>query len=81
MLAPLPSTDRISTDNRGTLSQWYQSWFSSIQYYLSAVGNNGVTAKRPTTGLYVGYPFYDTTLQKPIWWNGSTWKDATGAAV
>ena len=23
-------------------------------------------------------PFYDTTIGKPIWWNGSTWIDATG---
>lgn len=24
---------------------------------------------------------YDTTLKKPIWWNGTNWVDATGAAV
>lgn len=29
----------------------------------------------------VGSPFFDTTLGKPIWWNGSTWRDSSGAAV
>ena len=42
---------------------------------------SGTTANRPTVGLYVNYMFFDTTLGKPIWWNGSVWKDATGATV
>lgn len=38
------------------------------------------TAGRPSapTG---GQMFFDSTLGKPIWWNGSNWKDATGATV
>ena len=43
--------------------------------------NVGTTAQRPTVGLYVGFQFFDTTLKKPIWWNGSAWVDATGATV
>jgi hypothetical protein len=40
------------------------------------------TANRPTTGLVAGYSqHFDTTLGIPIWWNGSVWKDATGATV
>ena len=43
---------------------------------------SGTTANRPTTGLVAGYSqHFDTTLGKPIWWNGSVWKDATGATV
>ncbi|QDH49747.1 hydrolase [Bacillus phage Beyonphe] len=40
-------------------------------------------AARPTTGTYVGQPFFDTTLNKPIWRNkdNNGWVDATGAAV
>ena len=41
----------------------------------------GSTANRPTTGLTVGLQYIDTTLQKPIYWMGSNWKDATGATV
>lgn len=46
-----------------------------------ALVRSGITAARPTTGLFVGYCFYDTTLPKPIFWSGSVWKDATGATV
>ena len=27
------------------------------------------------------FMYFDTTLGKPIWWNGSAWKDATGTTV
>jgi hypothetical protein len=94
MLAPLPSTDRISMDESMSrvgsvtsyhrVSKWYQSWFSSVQYYLAALGNSGLTAARPTTKLYIGYPYFDTTLGKPIWCktvNPVVWVDATGAVV
>jgi hypothetical protein len=40
----------------------------------------GATGNRPA-GPTVGAQFYDTTLGKPIWWNGAVWKDASGATV
>lgn len=44
---------------------------------------SGTTAERPNPGSggHVGFRYYDTTLGKPIWWNGGAWKDATGATV
>lgn len=42
----------------------------------------GTTAQRPILFSNLeGYLYYDTTLKKPIWWNGTTWVDATGATV
>lgn len=41
---------------------------------------NGVTANRPTTPA-TGAMWYDATLGKPIWWNGTVWKDAAGTTV
>lgn len=38
-------------------------------------GNN-----RPNMPV-VGYQFFDTTLNKPIWWTGTIWIDSTGATV
>lgn len=38
------------------------------------------TAGRPS-GPTGGQMFFDSTLGKPIWWDGSNWKDATGATV
>lgn len=42
---------------------------------------SGTSNERPTTDLYAGNSYYDTTLGKPIWWTGSAWVDATGATV
>lgn len=45
---------------------------------------NGTTANRPTIpagSLRIGISYFDTTLNKPIWWNGSAWVDATGTTV
>lgn len=38
------------------------------------------TTNRPT-GKTVGYLYFDTTLNKPIWYNGTVWVDSTGATV
>lgn len=40
------------------------------------------TGSRPTAApAGAGAMFYDTTLSKPIWSDGTNWKDATGAIV
>lgn len=41
----------------------------------------GTTAQRPAGALPVGTMYWDSTLAKPCWWNGSVWKDATGLTV
>lgn len=42
--------------------------------------NSGDTSSRPTTSE-TGLMYFDITLGKPIWWNGSAWVDATGTTV
>ncbi len=39
----------------------------------------GNTSQRPEKVL--GREYFDTTLNKPIWWTGTNWVDATGATV
>lgn len=41
---------------------------------------SGTTAQRPTTPV-AGAIFIDTTIAKPIFYIGGSWKDATGATV
>lgn len=42
----------------------------------------GATASRPSaTTVGAGAQWYDTTIGKPIWSNGSVWKDAAGTTV
>jgi len=55
-------------------------------YWDYAASGSGTTGARPTltangTALFVGTGYFDTTLGKPIWWNGTVWKDATGTTV
>ena len=43
------------------------------------VPSKGTSEERPElTEGYEGYQFYDKTIKKPIWWNGTAWVDATG---
>lgn len=41
---------------------------------------SGTTALRPGT-TRIGAFYYDTTIDRPIWWNGTVWKNAAGATV
>jgi len=51
-------------------------------YMKIPVIHSGTTVNRPTASLVVGQMYYDTTLNKPIWFKGnSTWVDATGTTV
>ena len=51
--------------------------------------SRGKTADRPTFtygGIshnldFIGFQYYDADLDKPIWFNGTVWKDATGTQV
>lgn len=41
----------------------------------------GTTEQRPTISGGVGFQYFDTTLNKPIWKTSTGWVDATGAEV
>lgn len=62
-------------------SEW-GGWFSTAQRILTAVSTSGPTSGRPTQGQFVGMPYFDTTLGKPIWLKTPgavpVWVDATG---
>ena len=60
----------------------WQHFMSDVSTILSSLTTSGTTAQRPTLFLYVGRPYFDTTLVKPIWVKTSTvWVDATGTPV
>ena len=58
---------------------------------IKLIGNNtvavpikGTTAQRPTPeagARNVGFQYFDTDLNKQIFWNGTIWVDATGTSV
>jgi len=55
------------------------AWCSEINGGSIKTGRD-TTANRPA-GLLAGSQWFDTTLSKPIWWNGTVWKDAMGTTV
>ena len=48
---------------------------------LKYKGSYRGTTEERLSGVDVGFQYFDTTLNKPIWWNGTAWVDATGAEV
>lgn len=49
---------------------------------LGQIPTRGQSQERPTlTEAENGYFFFDTTLNKPIWWNGLKWVDSTGSIM
>lgn len=55
-----------------------------IPLFVTTGAKSGTTANRPTSAseyMYIGRFYLDTTLNKPIWWNGSAWVDSLGTVV
>ena len=46
-----------------------------------ATPSAGTTAARPSTDLQVGQFYFDTTINRPIWWDGTNWINAAGTVV
>ena len=44
------------------------------------VTRNSTTALRPTTSV-LGESYFDTTVSKPVWWNGTNYQDAAGNII
>lgn len=63
----------------------WAGWFSAAQILLQDLGASGTTSSRPTTNLYVGKPYFDTTLGVPIFLKTAgaspVWVNGVGTAV
>lgn len=88
----IPGTKVRLTD--GSIYTAIMKWDTSINNHVAfwqrddelntIKGNKGSTSNRNNltlTSSDSGYIFYDTTLNKPLWWTGSSWVDATGTTV
>ena len=66
-------------ESSGTPGSWFP--IGTLEQYAGLL-KQGTTSQRPTVNIsYLGACFFDTTLNKPIWFNGNNWVDATGATV
>jgi hypothetical protein len=84
-VAPALPTAPIEYDHRrdDQLNQNLRIYFNNLDNFLVAISTpqNGATADRPTQNLQIGQFYFDTTLGFPVWYDGTDWVDATGAAV
>ena len=87
-LGPPPNDPQIVATG-GVLTALWQAWFGRAGLYLAPAGASGSTANRPVDGaggvqLWIGQPYWDTSLTKPIWVKSrhpTVWVDATGTPV
>jgi hypothetical protein len=62
-------------------------YFAQIDSFTQAIAipPSGTTANRPVDNvqvpLSVGQYYFDTTLGRPIFWNGTAWINASGTVV
>jgi hypothetical protein len=58
-------------------------YFTQIDNFTGFIAQpiSGTGAERPAVQLHIGQMFFDTTLDIPIWWNGTVWKNASGTTV
>ena len=67
-----------------TIGRLWTSFFEAVFNLLSALTQSGTTAQRPTTFLWIGRPYFDTTLGYPVWVKSvgpTVWVNGSGASV
>lgn len=77
--------DTPVVDANGNLTIPWAQWIQRTHNNAKTLQQSGVTADRPTSVLWIGRVFFDTSLGKPVWIKqvkpAVIWVDATGAAV
>lgn len=73
-----------AVDKDGYLTNPYTQWVNRVNLIAQSLQQSGTTADRPTSVLWIGRVYYDTTLGKPVWLhsvNPTVWHDASGVPV
>jgi hypothetical protein len=85
---PTTAVDQLAQEG-GTYSlagvvEGWRNFFQAVYSICTALTTSGTTAKRPTSGLWIGRTYFDTTLGIPIWLKSTSptvWCNSAGAAV
>lgn len=84
-MIPTPPFNSALFDKDGKVTKSGSEWLNLIWLAANSVTESGTTAQRPTANLWRGRPYYDFTIDKPIYVNAVTpsvvWKDAAGNTV
>lgn len=77
MSVQLPSNlQQIGATSGAWVPSWYE-WTWKVTQQANRNLGSGATADRPGTDI-VGAVYFDTTLGRPIWWDGAAWVYADG---
>lgn len=77
---PAPTHEPVADATRRFSRPWIQ-WIDIVDRTVNSLRESGPTANRPTMRLWIGRRYFDMTLGKPVWYDGSQWVDATGTGV
>lgn len=68
--------------DKTTRKSYINNGNSYVEYdgVVGYVKRSGTIGERPSAnyGLYPGFQYFDTTLNRPVFWNGETWVDSIG---
>jgi len=64
-----------------TIKAVWQNWLQLVQIFLANLTSSGPTSARPTKDLWVGQPFFDTTINVPVYWDGGAWVTSAPAGT
>jgi hypothetical protein len=73
MKLPQPPFQSFLVESIGRVQSVWAQWFDRLQILINNLTNSGPTAGRPTKDLWTGQPYFDTTINAPVYWNGKTW--------
>lgn len=93
-LRPSKAPNLLNAPREGYSANYFDQYSNVLRLYFNQIDNftqaattplSGTTAQRPLQSLQaplpIGQIYYDTTLDRPIWWNGTVWKKADGTTV
>jgi hypothetical protein len=66
----------------GSITEWMSLKNDGLRVFNKKIDSSaGPSSSRPTVHNVGDAPYFDTSINKPIWWNGSRWVDAMGNSV
>lgn len=73
-------TNTVSASTIGIVLDSHVNMGAVLVRPFRTLGSTGTTAQRPTIRP-TGFAYFDTTVNRPIWWNGTSWRFADGTAA
>lgn len=83
-MANFTNPDGVIISSDGSATVPFAVWISRVNTIANSVQNSGTTAQRPTTGLWIGRGYFDSTLGLPVWVksvNPTVWVNGAGTPV